>query len=156
MTETKVLNTHWGASRDEVEESMEAVGWKYDSTPDQDSVHYTGTLFRRTVLLICNFTAVYPSASPKLQTLEFVFYNPEDWLYRLVLKVLKEKYKEPERGGFYKDPTWVIDGGETAIQLRSRPEDGQWPASVHVIMSYNGEDAQDRKIDYFQEAIEKM
>lgn len=152
MTETKVLNTHWGASRDEVEESMEAVGWKYGSTPDRDSVHYTGTLFKREVLLICNFTLAYPETEPKLQRIEFVFFRPESWLYGLVLKVLKEKYKDPERGGFYNDPTWVIDGGETAIQLRVRPE----PASLHVIMSYNGEGAEDRKIDYFQEAVDKM
>lgn len=158
MTEVKILDTYWGTSKDEVEKSMEATGWQYDDGDSimDKSIRYKGTLFQREVFLECNFTLTHPDTNHKLQKLEFVFFRPNDWLYNIVLDVLKEKYKEPIRGGFYNNaPTWIIDDGETAIQVICHPEDGQ-AARLCVIMSYNGEGAEDRKVDYFQEAMDKM
>ena len=152
----QVLNTYWDASRDEVMELAETTGWNYDSTPTDTTVRYSGKLFNREVFLDYHFIHVYPESHSKLQKIEFIFFQPEDWLCPLVLKVLTEKYKEQTQGKFYPYPTWVIDDGQTAIQVVGHPQDDRWSARLCVIMSYNGEGATDRKIDYFQEAINRM
>ena len=155
----KILNTYWGASRDDVLHSAEEAGWDYDGTPEDYSCRsYKGTLFGREVLLEYHFTPAYPSRDPGLKKIEFVFWEPkEEGLWEFIEGVLTKKYGNRTNDTFYTSasPTWFADGGQTVIQMKFTPQNSR-AAKLVVDMSYNGEGAESRKVDYFQEGLEKM
>ncbi len=154
MSRIKVLNTYWGASREEVKASEEGSGWELHKE-DQLTLSYKGWVLRCEGVLSYRFSReedIY-----KLISLDYCLFQKCDKLYENVQNVLIEKNGDPVKDCAYLNPTWITDNGQTAIELRSEYDRNRHPTPrVYIEMQYNGEDVPNRKIDYFAEALKRF
>ena len=118
MSKIKVLNTYWGASREEVKATEEGSGWELQGVEDQFTLSYKGEVLRCEGVLNYRFSRedgdIY-----KLTSLDYCLYQTCNKLYENIQNVLKEKHGDPIKDCAYQNPTWITDNGQTAIELRS-------------------------------------
>ncbi len=158
MSRVKVLNTYWGASREEVRASEEGSDWELQEAEDRLTLQYKGEMFRCEGILHYRFSREGAEGEDiyRLISLDYCLYETCPKLYENIQKVLNEKHGEPVKDCAYHNPTWITDNGQTAIELRRDNNPDFAKPHVYVEMQYNGEDVPNRKIDYFDEALKRF
>ena len=148
----KIRKTFWGATPSEVENLEQ---WENIGSRDPRFLCFSGLIFGSDCTLIYFF-----NGDNELRKITYHFkmsvvsVGTNETLYNDLERVLLDKYGC--RANNYKEvPTWIVHSGQTAIQLidkREYPDRG----SIEIVMSYNGEDIQDRKIDYYKQALKEL
>lgn len=146
-----IRNTQWGATPEQVKESEK---WTYegDKKPVGELfLYFTGSIFKSSCQLCYLFNQTEHDKY-SLYEISYHFEENSDELFGDLKEVLLDIYNEPLKGRMYKSeyPMWIINGGQTLIKL-NRSDQG-----IYIVMSHNGEDVEDRKRDYYEEAKREL
>ena len=138
---------------------VEKETWNIDDEEHKDGIFnnyhlYKGELFGSVCHLAYEFEGNLDSS--KLVSIAYTIYDLDDENRRILMnkvsKVLECKYGNKAEN--YEEPTWVIDNGQTAIEVRNR-EDGPLYVSIRIFNNENSS-IREKRVDHHKEAMERF